>query len=745
MDVDYELSQQLEGHGSQVRCVIAVGDSTIVTGGLDAQVIMWRRASPKEGFTLLKKLTHHSETVYALATSHDTPGGFYSGSKDKTAVRLDADGNPILQFKGHEGNVCSVVEMGAQVVTGAWDGKAKVWDGKTGECRHTLDAGAHAVTVAVLPTGEIVTGSQDCSLRVFRGTEMKHKVDAAHGDIIRSIAVSSSHLLTSSNDNLIKMWSFDGCEMAKLQGHQSFVYGATHSSDGQTILSSSDDCTLKLWNVSDCSCKQSIMHAGTVWNSLGLSNGDVVTCCADSIVRVWTNDPERMAPEAERQTQAEMAKDAAMQAAAKGSSSSSVQSVDISEMPNHIGKKNGEIKCFKEGSTVFAYSWNQGARCWDKIGEVVGQDEPKKQYEGDRIFPAGEYDFVWDVDMGAAYGMKKLPYNKGQNPMEIAEAFCAREEINKSNIDQIRQFIVQNSGEGGAPPAPAPPAGGYTAPAASEPVSTLFPVLTPLSFKDGKLEALQKKLLEFNDGMPEGSKMDENDVMHLNTAIDKLKSGVMSKELRPIEKEIIHQKLGDWPQDKLFPVIDLWRLYLVLPQSADNFKGTDRGTSYILKINQLLSADVNSALALCCSRYLANLFIYQTNRYAVFDKRELVLKTIEPALKSTNKHTKVALTSVLLNLAIVHHESSAPPKVWDKAGAATIARLAMGFLSSATPDDGDAQQRAVLAIGSLLPRDKANGSTIAQQVKDAGLLTKLLDLESKVGSNYTAELRRLLS
>mmetsp|Transcript_49908 Transcript_49908/g.139713 ORF Transcript_49908/g.139713 Transcript_49908/m.139713 type:complete len:746 (+) Transcript_49908:75-2312(+) len=744
MDVDYELSLQLQGHDSQVRCVAFLGNSTLVTGGLDAQVIMWRRPADTEPFALLKKLGHHSDFVYALAASHETPGEFYSGSKDRTAVRLDAEGSPTLQFIGHEGPVCSVVEMGSQVVTGAWDGKAKVWDGKTAELRHTLDAGAHAVTVAALPTGEIITGSQDGSLRVFRGAECKHKVDQAHTDIIRGISTSSTHLITAANDNLLKMWSFDGCEMASLAGHSSFVYGAAHSHDSQTILSSSDDCTLKLWSCSNLSCKQSIVHAGTVWQSCGMPNGDIVTCCADTIVRVWTQNPERMAPEAERQTQKEMAENAALHAAAKGSSSAPMEgSADISLMPTTIGKKNGEIKCFKDGETVFAFSWNAGARQWDKIGEVVGQQSEKKFYDGDHVFPRGDYDFVFDVDMGAALGMRKLPYNKGQNPMEVAESFCSREQINKGNTEQIRQFIIQNSGQGDGG-APAAGGGGSGPSAPREPESTLFPIMTPPTFKDGKFDALQGKIMEFNGQVDEALRLDATEILHFNELITKLKSGVMSKEIRDCERQVMKDRLGEWPTDKLFPVVDLWRLYLVHPQSADNFKGSDRGAPFLSKVVQLLLHDVNSPLALCSARFLANLFIYQTNRYALFDKRDFILKSIEPAFASTNKHTKVACTTLLLNFAIVLHESSQPPKPWDSTCAATVTRLALEFLAKSGPDDGDAQQRAALAIGTLLPRDRQNGNPIAQQCKLGGLPTKLIDLESKVGGNYTSEIRRLL-
>mmetsp|Transcript_39387 Transcript_39387/g.116794 ORF Transcript_39387/g.116794 Transcript_39387/m.116794 type:complete len:743 (-) Transcript_39387:20-2248(-) len=742
MDVDFELSQQLQGHESQVRCIAVLSVNSIATGALDSQVILWRRATPEAGFELHKRLTHHADFIYALAPSHAEPGAFYSGSKDKTAVKCNEEGSPVIQYVGHDGPVCSVVECGAQVVTGAWDGKAKVWDSATAQCKFTLDAGAHAVTVAVLPTGEIVTGSQDRSLRVFQNGQLQHKVEEAHGDIIRAISCSSTHLMTASNDQCLKMWSFDGCEMSKLAGHQSFVYGVTHSADGQTIISSSDDCTLKMWSVSDLSCKQSLIHAGTVWSGAALPNGDVVTACSDMIVRVWTANPERMASEAERQTQKEMAEQAAVAAAQKGSSSVPMDTaVPIEKMPETVGKKNGEIKCFKDGGTVFAFSWNAGARQWDKIGEVVGQEEQKKFYEGDPCFPSGEYDFIFDVDMGTGMGMRRLPYNKGQNPMEVAEGFCSREQINKSNSDQIRLFIIQNAGEGSssqAAPAPAPAA----APP-REHASAMFPVMSPAVFKDGKFEPLQNKILEFNGQVDESLKLTAVDVGLLGDAIAKLKAGVAS-EFRQSEKEVIFVKLKAWPQDKLFPVVDLWRLFNAHPVSSDLYKGSDRGVPFITQVLGGLSAEPSGPLGLCCARYIANLFIYQTNRYAIFDKRDLVYKCLEGALATTNKHTKIACTSILMNVAIVLHESSPPPKQWDAESSLVLARLALGFLDKAAAEDADAMQRALLAVGTLLPRDQQNEGAVTQLCKEAGLPGKLGALEAKVGP-VAAELQKMLA
>jgi len=750
MDVEFELSQQLVGHDSAVRCVMIMNETTLVSGGLDAQVIVWQRPSETAGFERIKTLCHHSDWVNALAASSEVPGCFYSASKDKTAFRIDQDGNPVNRYEGHKDSVCSVVERGSQVVTGSWDGTAKVWDSSTAECRHTLEAGPpRAIAVAVLPTGEIVTGAQDASLRVFRGDECVRKLENAHGSVIRSICVASTQVYTASNDQSLKIWSLDFCEMGSLNGHQSFVYSVARSSDGQSLYSTSEDCTMKTWSLSDSSCTQSILHAKTVWQAAALTNGDVATACEDCIVRVWTRDPARMAAEAERQVQKEMAQNAAVEAAKKGSSSTTVEKVDaadISEMLTTVGKKNGEIKCFKEGETVWACSWNAGARCWDKIGEVTGQSS-KKHYPGDFIFPKGDYDYVFDVDMGPDR-QALLPYNKGENPMAVAERFIAREQINKGNLDQIRNFIMANAGEDAVSASSAPAPQAAPAPAApsapSGPSTSIFPLHAPLTFKDGKYEPLQKKLMEFQGQVGDEFKLDTLELQYLNDAIQKLSTGSLRTEFKQVEREVIHEKLGTWPKDKLFPVMDLWRLYVLHPQSSDYFKGSDRGAPLINKVLGCLTDPAGDPLTMCCVRWLANMMTSQTNRSCALDRRSDILKAVKPCLASSNKNIKIASATVLLNFAIVLHEFSFPPKPWDASCAADIAQAALEFLGRAGPDDVDATQRAILTLGTLFPRDKQNGCNIAKACKEADLPGKLRALEGKVDSKIVAELMTYL-
>lgn len=59
--------------------------------------------------------------------------GFFSAGRDCVMLAIDLEGNPICEFKGHEAGVNSVSQaLEHEVVTGSWDGTAKIWDVATG-------------------------------------------------------------------------------------------------------------------------------------------------------------------------------------------------------------------------------------------------------------------------------------------------------------------------------------------------------------------------------------------------------------------------------------------------------------------------------------------------------------------------------------------------------------------------------------------------------------------------------------
>jgi phospholipase A-2-activating protein len=50
------------------------------------------------------------------------------------------------------------------------------------------------------------------------------------------------------------------------------------------------------------------------------------------------------------------------------------------------------------------------------------------------LFKAGEYDHIFDVDLGDGV-LRKLPFNNGAPVADAADKFCARENLSRDNIE----------------------------------------------------------------------------------------------------------------------------------------------------------------------------------------------------------------------------------------------------------------------------------------------------------------------
>lgn len=112
------------------------------------------------------------------------------------------------------------------------------------------------------------------------------------------------------------------------------------------------------------------------------------------------------------------------------------------------GKKEGEIRVFRNGMVPEAYMWQGGQ--WVKIGDVITEAGPsgmkaeRKYFAGDNYFEAGEYDYVFDVDDDSGVP-KVIPFNDGGNALDAAEKYIKREGLTKAYVEQIRKFLISNS------------------------------------------------------------------------------------------------------------------------------------------------------------------------------------------------------------------------------------------------------------------------------------------------------------
>ena len=227
-----------------------------------------------------------------------------------------------------------------------------------------------------------------------------------------------------------------------------------------------------------------------------------------------------------------------------------------------------------------AYIWKDGK--WEYVGEVMAQGSDKKHYHGDRFFPKGEYDYVFDVDIAEDAPKSQLPYNEGDNNMVVAEKFLTREGMSLSYKEQITAFIRKNT-KGIAKPAPG----------AQKPVTaksqSCFPMRQSIFYQEMNMDGLYSKIQEFHIKLQDPTHighqigLSESEFKYVNSIVNKLRDPALYtyvKEFSSFEIEI-SKKLIKWPAELAVPVMDLWRCIILHHASQVFFSGVDSGLPII--------------------------------------------------------------------------------------------------------------------------------------------------------------------
>jgi len=732
---ELELSKQYLGHSGEVRCGCLLPNGRFITGGLDAACLVWDFTKPD--LTPSKSIFGNSDFIYAMCPHAFNTEWFLAGSKDKSVTVFDSiTGEKMMTLETqniHKGPVCSLAVFQTSVVVGSWDGSFSVWNLETAELvSHVLNAGAHAVTVASSEDmNTIITGSQDKTLKFWsmnNPDQLLHAIPDAHSDIIRSICVAGPLIVTASNDRTIKVWCSDSGNVADIAllgmmvGHTNFIFSVAVVADLRLVVSASEDRTVKVWSLDELALVQTVQHPGTVWFAKPVSAEGILriaTGCSDTILRQFTSDINERALDEEIQ---------AFKALCVGASQSEETQVDPATVPpesdilRYRGKKQGEIKMFKDiNNVVFAYQWTQ-LGSWEKVGLVTGSGggqkrKMKKQYGGDQYFQPGEYDFIFDVELGSDR-MALLPYNAGDNPLVVAEKFCAREVINKSNVSQIVDFIKVNAGSGSGGVVPSQTS-------VTEPkTSSHFPLLQPLVFREAKWPQLEAKIHEVNNTLAEEIKLNLQEVALIDGIITTLQKppSHTSPDLRPVEISVVHTALvSKFPADQLFVVFDLWRLFVLNSAACVMYKDSDGGGQYILTASRALSANLSNNTGMCAARYLANLFSQSVPKWAAVDRYSLFLPSVVQALvKTESKNTQIACSSVVANLASALSEK--PSAKFIESGKSVVDSILKVLRERKSAMDEEAAYRLLVGLGAAVVA--ARGQAPVAEIREIVLKIK---------------------
>ena len=280
-----------------------------------------------------------------------------------------------MEFKGHEGAVNSVSQaIAGEMVSGSWDGTAKIWDTTTGECKQTLEGHTHAVSVLTLPNGITITGSQDKKIRLWYAGNLQ-KEFVAHEDIVRGFTEvpDLGGFASISNDEMVKVWGVDGTHMMDLKGHTGFIFACDHLDTGE-IVTGGDDCTVRVWQHGEC--KQTIQLPKTVWSVSHNRQGDILVGCEDKKIRIFTRDPSRENTGEDFKEYEEECK--------QGTKNTEMDMNNLLEFSTQVqgkvrGKHDGFVQVFKDKGTAKAYNWSEAESKWVEIGEVCNPGQAAQE------------------------------------------------------------------------------------------------------------------------------------------------------------------------------------------------------------------------------------------------------------------------------------------------------------------------------------------------------------------------------
>ncbi|MEA2599552.1 MAG: hypothetical protein QOF89_544 [Acidobacteriota bacterium] len=247
-----------------------------------------RQLSPQ----LLGRLLNRKEEYVRRLTDKASSWQCEFWLRPRTASLTQPGGALIRVLEGHSAwvNAVAVLPSG-RVVSGSDDGTLRVWDLESGRTLQTLEghtASVHAV--AVLDGRSVVSASADRTLRMW-DLESGRTLQALEGHAPWTPALAvldGRQAVSGSTDGTLQVWDLEsGRTLQTLEGHTASVR-AVVVLDGHRAVSGSADGTLRVWDLESGRTLQTLEgHTDWVHAVAVLDGRSVVSASADRTLRVW--------------------------------------------------------------------------------------------------------------------------------------------------------------------------------------------------------------------------------------------------------------------------------------------------------------------------------------------------------------------------------------------------------------------------------------------------------------------------
>lgn len=773
MQVDWELSQSLTSDGQGIRGVAVASNSlTNNGGGADSLLLitgsqagtMMEYGVPSGNLTTWS--FQHDNTVTAILCIGSKDETVVTGSKDAQIRLFDRASQTLLAtLKGHDKPVTSLACTGNYLVSGSWDGTAKIWNWTTNACLATLPNHENSTAVAILGIDDnnaslqVVTVSageahnnqiQNHTVRLWNidlqtGQATKiYQVANDHEGPIRDVCLlpnDTSQIATCSNDGTVKLRAPEnGTCLDTLtfignnnQQHPPMLLSVCATTDG-CVIASAEDGQVIVWDISSAagSSPQIIPHASCVWRVHALPNGDFCTACDDGVVRIFTRATERQASAEERQAFSESVQAAMAQ---KQGGPSPEEVAKLPRWENNFEKRGtseGQVQLFQKDGIAIAAQWSAASQTWIEVGQVMGNaggGGAGNDAQGG-ILDGVQYDFILPIEVENAGSVVnlKIGYNTGENPFTAAQRFIDAHMLPQYHLAQIADYIQQRTGSatGGAPmlgmdTSPTPVATTGVPMASFEHIPAQHLLAFELSAKSATttLEKMKTKLAEFG-------KLNENEM----NSIDGLMQVILATSRYHASKvenlNVLATGLQKLEPGQTFPMLDLARLAVLHPHAAD--ASHQFIWQNVLEQNiQLFSSPASQegpAIPMLSFRLFANaLKGGPGSQKAIVSLLDRIIQScVVPHVTSSNKNVRLSLATFLYNAA-VHAKLAVLPA--NSLPLESMINAIASILTSYESYEEPATMRVLQTLGTLCLtysaecKPLANGLFLASKVEPA--------------------------
>lgn len=206
-----DAHRMLIGHAGNIACLAFSEDGgRVISGAWDSQVFVW----DVENGSVVAELAGHQGPVWAIMV-YDAET-IVTACADKIVRIFDAKSGKVLQsLKGHT----DVARALCKLPDGHWSGAALASAGNDEVIRlWTLDGlelgqldghAAYIYDLAILPNGDIVSSSEDRTVRVWRDGQCIQTITHPAISIWTVEACDNGDIASGASDNTIRIFSRD--------------------------------------------------------------------------------------------------------------------------------------------------------------------------------------------------------------------------------------------------------------------------------------------------------------------------------------------------------------------------------------------------------------------------------------------------------------------------------------------------------------------------------------------------------